>query len=113
LLPEEIRLAYDGLELPVTLGQCLYERSSRQADSTPRDHSVSRDLSVFRSVEHVPAGFGPSVAAIGNFDGVHLGHREILSAVVDEARALGVRAVAITFDPHPEQFLRPPRPHNC
>ena len=74
---------------------------------TPRDHSVSRDLSVFRSVEHVPAGFGPSVAAIGNFDGVHLGHREILSAVVDEARALGVRAVAITFDPHPEQFLRP------
>jgi riboflavin kinase/FMN adenylyltransferase len=46
------------------------------------------------------------VAAIGNFDGVHLGHREILSAVVAEARALGAQAVAITFDPHPEQFLR-------
>ena len=53
------------------------------------------------------AGFGPSVAAIGNFDGVHLGHREILSAVVEEARGSGARAVAITFDPHPEQFLRP------
>ena len=47
------------------------------------------------------------MAAIGNFDGVHLGHREILSAVVEEARGSGARAVAITFDPHPEQFLRP------
>jgi riboflavin kinase/FMN adenylyltransferase len=47
------------------------------------------------------------VAAIGNFDGVHLGHREILSAVVEEARGTAARAVAITFDPHPEQYLRP------
>jgi riboflavin kinase/FMN adenylyltransferase len=47
------------------------------------------------------------VAVIGNFDGVHLGHREILSAVVEEARGLGGASVAITFDPHPEQFLRP------
>ncbi len=64
-------------------------------------------ISIFRSVAEIPAGFGPSVAAIGNFDGVHLGHQEILSAVVAEARALGAQAVAITFDPHPEQFLRP------
>lgn len=64
-------------------------------------------ISIYRSLEELPAGFGPSVASIGNFDGVHLGHREILSAVVDEARAKGARAVAITFEPHPEQFLRP------
>ncbi|MGO9317775.1 MAG: bifunctional riboflavin kinase/FAD synthetase [Terracidiphilus sp.] len=63
--------------------------------------------SVFYSVAEIPAGFGPSVAAIGNFDGVHLGHQEILSAVVGEAQSLRARAVAITFDPHPEQFLRP------
>ena len=63
--------------------------------------------SVFRSIAEIPAGFGPSVAAIGNFDGVHLGHQEILSAVVQEARLLRARAVAVTFDPHPEQFLRP------
>jgi len=62
---------------------------------------------VYRSIAGIPPGVGPSVAAIGNFDGVHLGHQEILSAVVAEARALGARAVAITFDPHPEQFLRP------
>jgi len=66
-------------------------------------------MAAFRSLADIPAGFGPSVAAIGNFDGVHLGHREILSAVVEEARTSGARAVAITFDPHPEQFLRPER----
>jgi riboflavin kinase/FMN adenylyltransferase len=63
--------------------------------------------SIYRSVHEIPASFGPSVAAIGNFDGVHLGHQEILSAVVAEARALGAQAVAITFDPHPDRFLRP------
>jgi riboflavin kinase/FMN adenylyltransferase len=68
---------------------------------------VHRDVLVYRSPAEIPSGFGPSVAAIGNFDGVHLGHQEILSAVVAEARTLGARAVAITFDPHPEQFLRP------
>jgi riboflavin kinase/FMN adenylyltransferase len=64
-------------------------------------------ISVFHSVAEIPSGFGPSVAAIGNFDGVHMGHQEILSAVVHEARKLSARAVAITFDPHPEQFLHP------
>ncbi|MDE3187322.1 MAG: riboflavin biosynthesis protein RibF [Acidobacteriota bacterium] len=64
-------------------------------------------MPVYRRLAEVPRGFGPSVAAIGNFDGVHAGHREILSAVVAEARALGAKAVAITFDPHPDQFLRP------
>jgi riboflavin kinase/FMN adenylyltransferase len=62
---------------------------------------------VFRSVAEIPARWGPSVAAIGNFDGVHLGHREILAAVVEEARGACARAVAITFDPHPEEYLRP------
>jgi riboflavin kinase/FMN adenylyltransferase len=62
---------------------------------------------VYRSLEEIPAGFGPSVAAIGNFDGVHLGHQQILTAVVAEARELQAWAVAVTFDPHPEQVLRP------
>ncbi len=66
-----------------------------------------RKIFIFRSLAEIPGNFGPTVAAIGNFDGVHLGHREILSGVVAEARSLGARAVAITFEPHPEQFLRP------
>ena len=62
---------------------------------------------IYRSLAEIPADFGPTVAAIGNFDGVHLGHREILSGAIQEARERGARALAITFDPHPEQFLRP------
>jgi len=64
-------------------------------------------IPVYRSIQEIPAGFGPSVVMIGNFDGVHLGHQRILHAVGDEARELRMRSVAITFDPHPEQFLRP------
>ncbi len=64
-------------------------------------------VQVYHSVAEIPNGFGPTVAAIGNFDGVHLGHQEILSAVVREARHLNACALAITFEPHPEQFLRP------
>jgi riboflavin kinase/FMN adenylyltransferase len=64
-------------------------------------------LAVFRSLAEIPADFGPTVAAVGNFDGVHLGHREILAAVAAEAQSSNARAVAVTFDPHPEQFLRP------
>jgi riboflavin kinase / FMN adenylyltransferase len=75
------------------------------AISTPQ----ARAVAVFRSLEEIPASFGPSVAAIGNFDGVHCGHREILSAVAKQAHRRGARAVAVTFDPHPEQVLRPER----
>lgn len=64
-------------------------------------------IPVYRGADEIPSFFGPTIAAIGNFDGVHLGHREILSAAVMEARSSGARSLAITFDPHPEQFLRP------
>ena len=37
-------------------------------------------MQVFRSLAEIPAGFGPTVATVGNFDGVHRGHREILAA---------------------------------
>lgn len=70
---------------------------------------VECTIPVFRSLTEVPADFGPTIAAIGNFDGVHIGHREILSAVAKQARTLDAKAVAITFDPHPDCFLRPER----
>jgi riboflavin kinase / FMN adenylyltransferase len=62
---------------------------------------------VYRSLADIPADFGPSIAAIGNFDGVHRGHQEILGAAAAEARERGMRSVAITFDPHPAQLLYP------
>lgn len=55
----------------------------------------------------VPPGTGPSVVTIGNFDGVHRGHRSVLTAMVADARAIGGIAVAVTFDPHPAQVHRP------
>ena len=44
---------------------------------------------------------------MGNFDGVHLGHQVVVRRVVEEARSRGMRAVAVTFDPHPWAILRP------
>jgi riboflavin kinase/FMN adenylyltransferase len=64
-------------------------------------------IPVYRSLAEIPPSFGPTVAAIGNFDGVHCGHRQILRAVVTEARRRSLRAIAVTFDPHPEHFLHP------
>jgi riboflavin kinase/FMN adenylyltransferase len=51
----------------------------------------------------------PAVVSIGNFDGLHLGHREILKSVVTRARHLGLRSIALTFSPHPIRFLAPDR----
>jgi riboflavin kinase / FMN adenylyltransferase len=67
----------------------------------------ARAIPVYSSVDEIPADFGQTVAAIGVFDGVHRGHREILSAAAADARSSGARSLAITFSPHPEQFLRP------
>ena len=55
------------------------------------------------------AGFKNTVVALGNFDGVHLGHARILRAAASRARKLKARSVALTFDPHPQQFIRPER----
>ncbi len=54
-----------------------------------------------------PADAPPTVVTIGNFDGVHLGHRELLTRTRALADAAGARAVAFTFDPAPRDVLRP------
>lgn len=48
-----------------------------------------------------------SILTIGNFDGLHIGHRELISTTISLARSWGARAVAITFTPHPRQFFNP------
>jgi len=50
---------------------------------------------------------GPYVVTIGNFDGVHLGHQELVAATVERAKALGVESCVYTFDPHPRRLLQP------
>jgi riboflavin kinase/FMN adenylyltransferase len=61
----------------------------------------------WRGLEAIPADFGPSAVTIGNFDGVHLGHRKILSAAAAFARRDGMSSVALTFDPHPLEVVAP------
>ncbi|WP_125611116.1 bifunctional riboflavin kinase/FAD synthetase [Specibacter cremeus] len=64
-------------------------------------------MQIWNSLAQVPDGYGPSVVTLGNFDGLHLGHQEVLGVVRDVAAAKGARAVALTFDPHPAQVHRP------
>lgn len=64
-------------------------------------------MQVWTDLDQVPAGFGPSVVTIGNFDGMHRGHQAVLGRIVSLARADGARAVAVTFDPHPAAVHRP------
>lgn len=64
-------------------------------------------MEVWHGLGRVPANTGPTVVTIGNFDGVHTGHREVLGHVVAQARSRGAQAVAMTFSPHPAQLHRP------
>ena len=64
-------------------------------------------MDVFRSLGEIPQNFGSTVVSIGNFDGVHLGHRFILDRLRQSAAARSLQSVAVTFDPHPLRFLRP------
>jgi len=64
-------------------------------------------MQIFRQLAEVPPNFGPTIATIGNFDGVHRGHQWVIAEVVACARSLGIKSIAITFDPHPARVIRP------
>lgn len=66
-------------------------------------------LRIFRSLEEARPGFPPSAVTIGNFDGVHAGHRELMRRTVRLARELGVKPSALTFHPHPATVVAPER----
>src|SRR3982751_4224257 len=55
----------------------------------------------------IPKG---AVVAMGNFDGVHLGHRAVIAAALQMGRAHGKPAFAVTFEPHPRSFFSPNSP---
>jgi riboflavin kinase/FMN adenylyltransferase len=61
------------------------------------------------ALQDIPSDLGPTVVTLGNFDGVHRGHREVLGRVVREARDRGATPVAVTFEPHPVAVLYPER----
>jgi riboflavin kinase/FMN adenylyltransferase len=104
-----VQLAYDGLTFDVGV------EDSVSTTAAPTAAQVSSSglarLSVFSSSAGW-AGRNPdpgcrTVLAIGNFDGIHLGHQAILRAVVERARAANATPAVLTFDPLPPKVLRP------
>jgi len=109
-----VQLAYDGLEFEVRVN------AAEETPTAPRDllvarlepgSSPSRRLATFTSSQAWAsryASYGYSSAlAIGNFDGIHLGHQAILRSTVEHAQALHAVSTALTFDPSPRKVLRP------
>ncbi len=101
-----VHMAYDGLEIEVNVDepQVAKRASSQKA-------GAGSSISIFSSSEEWAARYGASgsgsTLAIGNFDGIHLGHQAILRAAA--ARASEIKAVptALTFDTLPQKVLRP------
>jgi riboflavin kinase/FMN adenylyltransferase len=61
--------------------------------------------------DFAPAGtLRGAAVAIGNFDGVHRGHKAVIAAALSRARSLGKPAIALTFEPHPRAFFNPNEP---
>ena len=65
-------------------------------------------MKIHTDIENLPEMRNP-VVTVGSFDGVHLGHRQILAYVKDAAQRLHGESVVITFQPHPQQVLHPER----
>lgn len=63
-------------------------------------------MKIIRSLAELDSFTSPSVVTVGNFDGVHCGHRMVITSVLERARELNAQAVAVTFDPHPAHVLR-------
>lgn len=75
-------------------------------------HRVSDDgeaMRVFRSIDDIPADFGPSAVTVGKFDGVHLGHRAVIGRLLSVAGREGLSSVVVTFDRNPMSVVAPER----
>jgi len=61
-------------------------------------------MQVHRDIENLPR-FRNAVITIGTFDGVHLGHRQVIDSLRAEAKAIGGETIIITFHPHPRKVV--------
>lgn len=113
-----VQLAYDGLQFdvrvdvrndesprPATQRVATVAHARKPADAKPPVVLAFNSPEEW-AVHYARSGRG-SVLAIGNFDGIHLGHQAILRAAVRRAAKTGDVATALTFDPSPRKVLRP------
>src|SRR5512146_1164740 len=66
-------------------------------------------MKVYRKLDELPAGL-TTVLSVGNFDGVHRAHQNVLAHNLRRAHELGATSMVVTFDPHPARILRPDVP---
>jgi riboflavin kinase/FMN adenylyltransferase len=101
-----VQLAYDGLEIDVQVDEAgLPGEASSPAATLPSPLELLSSAEAW-AASHGAANRG-STLAIGNFDGIHLGHQAILRAAAARARDVHAVATALTFDPLPQKVLRP------
>ncbi len=103
-----VQMAYDGLQFDVRVdtASTLPRRSAHVPAETPQS-PVRAFTSPDQWAAQYAASHRGSVLAIGNFDGIHLGHQAIIRSAVHHAAKTGDVATALTFDPSPRRVLRP------
>ncbi len=107
-LPAGVELAYDGLVLGDSVTAEIAEplRNRLSASLRALRSTVTMDVIHFPEDQR-PARWVHPVLALGNFDGVHRGHRKILDRLHRVASERGATSVVMTFDPHPPRVVRP------
>lgn len=104
-----VQLAYDGLHFDVQTDSPAVERAAKAL--AIHAHIPSGRLTVFYSAADWAARFAAtkrgSVIAIGNYDGIHLGHQRVLAFAMTRAKDSGAVSTALTFEPPPLKVLRP------
>ncbi len=73
-------------------------------------HPMSNAFLSLRDPDALPSGLARPVLAIGNFDGVHLGHAALLAEALRMGKSLGRPAAILTFEPHPRAYFQPDKP---
>jgi riboflavin kinase/FMN adenylyltransferase len=99
-LPRHVRLAFDGLEIDVDGGLAAGMAGGTACPTTNADGKQAGDKIACPTA---------TVVTIGNFDGVHIGHRHLLREVVEAAAKVGAKPAVLTFDPHPARVVAPER----
>jgi phosphoribosyl 1,2-cyclic phosphate phosphodiesterase len=102
-----VQLAYDGLQLEVATDSPAVERAAQALSVHVQIPTTG--IEVFYSAEDWAARYAGrgSVIAIGTFDGIHLGHQEVLRFAITRAKQTDAVSTAVTFEPPPLKVLRP------
>lgn len=94
-----------GDDVDIQYGRSARARAGPHPGRNPPAVSPS---AIWHSLADVPGDLGPTAVSIGNYDGVHLGHREVLDQLARHAAARSLTPVALTFWPHPRHVMGSP-----